>query len=87
MQTVGLGITDIIEAIDTTGGKAKGYENQYTGPHIAPVGSMTAEEQRRENKRVLQPLMRANQPDNLSIHVSSVLDRVLMTDDRIDLWL
>jgi hypothetical protein len=85
MQTVGLGITDIIEAIDTTGGKAKGYENQYTGPHIAPVGSMTAEEQRRENKRVLQPLMRANQPDDMSIHFVSELCKVLNSDGRNDL--
>ena len=55
--------------------QTKGKENQYAGPKVAPVGSMSVEEQRCEDKDVLQPLVWAYQGDNLSIHVFAVRDR------------
>lgn len=86
MQAVGFGIVNVIETVDAAGGQTEGEESHDARPDIMPVGSAAIEEQGREDKQVLQPLVGAHQRDRLSIHVSSALDRGLMTGGRSGLW-
>ena len=71
MQSVGFSVVDVVETIDAAGYHAKSKKRYHAWPHIAPFGSMTAEEQGREYKDVLQPLMWPQQSDDVSIHFSS----------------
>ena len=82
MLAVGFCIVNVIEAVDAAGGQTEGCESHYAGPYVVPVGGVPVEKQRCEDNEVLQPLMWTYQCDDVSIHVSSALDRELMTDAR-----
>lgn len=80
-------IANIVEAIDAAGGQAEGYESHNTGPYIVPVGGVTVEKQGGKDEDVFQPLAGPYQSDDLSIHISSALGKVLMTVAHNNLWL
>jgi hypothetical protein len=56
---VGLGVMDVIEAVDAAGSHAEGKEHQDAGNEIVSVKEMAVKEQGKENKQVLDQLLRA----------------------------
>lgn len=72
--TIGLNISEIIEAIDGAGNQAERYKYNQRGPQQIPLQQVVAEEDRRKDKSVFEPLQRAKQ-SNIVYHRGKVTNK------------
>jgi hypothetical protein len=63
VQTVSLGVAQVVEAVDGARDEAEGKEYDDRRPQIVPLQQVVAEEYRCKHESVLDPLQRSEQLD------------------------
>ncbi len=71
MLTIRLNIPQIVEAIDGTRNQTERREHYERGPKVVELQQIVAEEDRRKDEHVFEPLQRAKQLDVVK-HVAKI---------------